>query len=79
MQSRLKLYQGFAQTRGDGLAKWALAQLGELSGEIAPLLPAKLSTEEKAQMLLGYLARTPSGETNTERSANDENAGFTVV
>jgi hypothetical protein len=79
MQSRLKLYQGFAQTRGDGLAKWALAQLGELSGEIAPLLPAKLSTEDKAQMLLGYLARTPSGETDTERSAKDENAGFTAA
>jgi hypothetical protein len=79
MQSRLKLYQGFAQTRGDGLAKWALAQLGQLSGEIAPLLPAKLSTEEKAQMLLGYLARTPSGETNTEGSAKDENAGFTAA
>ena len=79
MQSRLKLYQGFAQTRGDGLAKWALAQLGELSGEIAPLLPAKLSTEEKAQMLLGYLARTSNGETNTERFAKDENAGFTAA
>jgi hypothetical protein len=79
MQSRLKIYQGFAQTRGDGLAKWALAQLGELSGEIAPLLPVKLSTEEKAQMLLGYLARTPSGDTNTERSAKDENAGFTAT
>jgi hypothetical protein len=79
MQSRLKLYQGFAQTRGDGLAKWALAQLGEVSGEIAALLPAKLSTEEKAQMLLGYLARTPSGETNTERSAKDENVGFTAA
>lgn len=74
MQNRLKLYQGFAQTRGDGLAKWALAQIGEISAEIAPLLPARLSTEEKAQMLLGYLARTRSADTSTERSAQDEDA-----
>ena len=74
MQNRLNLYQGFAQTRGDGLAKWALGQLGEISAEIAPRLPARLSTEEKAQMLLGYLARTPSADTSTGRSAKTEDA-----
>jgi CRISPR-associated protein (Cas_Csd1) len=74
IQNRLKLYQGFAQTRGNGLAKWALGQLGEISAEIAPLLPARLSTEEKAQMLLGYLARTPSADTNTGTSAKSEDA-----
>jgi hypothetical protein len=72
MQNRLKLYQGFAQTRGDGLAKWALGQLGELSAEIALQLPAKLSTEDKAEMLLGYLARTTSGDNITSTSAKDE-------
>ena len=74
MQNRLKLYQGFAQTRGNGLAKWALWQLGEISAEIAPLLPARLSTEQKAQMLLGYLARMPSADTRTGRSAEAEDA-----
>ncbi len=79
MQNRLKLYQGFAQTRGDGLAKWALGQLGELSAEIALQLPATLSTEDKAQMLLGYLARTPSGDTLTSTSAKDESASSTMA
>lgn len=79
MQKRLRLYQGFAQTRGDGLSKWALGQLGEISAEIAPQLPTRLSTEEKAQMLLGYLARTPSADGNTERSAKDEKASTTTT
>ena len=69
MHSRLKLYQGFAQTRGDGLAKWALAQLGTLSAEIASQLPASLSTSEQAQMLLGYLARPQNSQTTIEGSA----------
>jgi hypothetical protein len=78
MQNRLKLYQGFAQTRGDGLAKWALGQLSELSAEIALQLPARLSTEDKAQMLLGYLARTTSGDNVTSKSAKDESASPTT-
>ncbi|MBZ5658012.1 MAG: hypothetical protein LAO56_22345 [Acidobacteriia bacterium] len=61
MQSRLKLYTGWAQTRGGGLAKWSLKRIGEISGAIAGQLPTKFSTDEKAQLLLGYLART-SGE-----------------
>ncbi len=61
MQSRLKLYTGWAQTRGGGLAKWSLKRLGEISPAIAEHLPSKFSTDEKAQLLLGYLART-SGE-----------------
>ena len=61
MQSRLKIYTGWAETRGGGLAKWSLKRLGEISGAIAGHLPTKFSTDEKAQLLLGYLART-SGE-----------------
>ena len=79
MQSRLKLYQAFAQTRGDGLAKWTLGQLGELSADIAQQLPVTLSTEEKAQMLLGYLARTPSDKTNTGTSAKDQSISPTAT
>lgn len=79
MQSRLKLYQGHAQTRGDGLSKWALQQLSELSTEIASQLPATMSTEDKAQMLLGYLARTTSGDSVTSTSAKDESASPTTA
>jgi hypothetical protein len=61
MQSRLKLYTGWAETRGGGLAKWSLKRIGEISGAIARQLPTKFSTDDKAQLLLGYLARS-SGE-----------------
>jgi len=35
--------------------------------------------EEKAQMLLGYLARTSSGGANTGISANDESVSSTAA
>jgi hypothetical protein len=79
MQSRLKVYQGYAQSRGDGLSKWTLWQLSELSTEIASRVPVTLSTEDKAQMLLGYLARTPSGDNLTGSSARNESASPTTV
>src|SRR5208283_5307969 len=47
MQSRLKLYAGWAQTRGGGLAKWSLKRIGEISGALAGQLPTKFSTDEK--------------------------------
>lgn len=73
MQSRLKLYVGWAQVRGGGLARWAVKKLGEISGSFAGELPSKFSTDEKAQMLLGYLARS-KGESvleQEEKNAND--------
>lgn len=79
IQRRLRLYQGFAHTRGDGLAKWALQQLGGLSAEIASALPAMMLPEQKAQMLLGYLARTTSVEANTGGSARSETSGAAVT
>src|SRR5262249_24313373 len=57
MQQRLRTYIGWAQTRGNGLAKWALKRLGEISNEVGGDLPRSFSTDEKAQFLMGYLAR----------------------
>ena len=61
LQQRLMIYQAWANTalgEGFGLAKWVLTQMGNVSHELALLdLPDRTNDEDKAQMLLGYLAR----------------------
>lgn len=61
---RLMPYQAWANTaEGEdlGLAKWTLGQMGQVSNELARCEVLKRTNDaDKAQMLLGYLARSES-------------------
>ncbi|MDP2895133.1 MAG: hypothetical protein Q8Q12_01070 [bacterium] len=58
---RLPVYQAWAQTaQGEqlGLAKWALREMGRISAQLAEWeLPSSANDGQKAELLLGYLAR----------------------
>lgn len=64
LQERLTVYQAWANTvQGENvaLAKWALGQMGKISNQLAAVvLPNRADDADKAQMLLGYLARPES-------------------
>ncbi|MEK7449697.1 MAG: hypothetical protein AAB019_09475 [Planctomycetota bacterium] len=68
LSERLPIYQAWAQTvQGDdvGLAKWVLSELGEVSTQLKELsVPKTAGDAERAQILLGYLARTKSSNEN---------------
>jgi hypothetical protein len=72
LSQRIAHYQAWANTfSGDeaGLAKWTLRQLGETACALGKhAIPQRCSDAEKAQMLLGYLARLDS--VHPEREAN---------
>jgi len=61
LSERIAVYQAWANTvsgNESGLAKWVLSQLAEVTLELAGLpLPGHTEDADKAQMLLGYLAR----------------------
>ncbi len=65
LQERLTVYQAWANTvQGENvaLAKWSLGQMGNISNQLAAVvLPNRADDADKAQMLLGYLAR-PEGK-----------------
>ena len=69
LRERLMIYQAWAtKVQGDEyrLAKWTLGQMGLVSRELARLaLPDRTDDADKAQMLLGYLAR-PEAKTLEE-------------
>jgi hypothetical protein len=69
LTERLMIYQAWAnKAQGDScpLAKWTLGQFGLVSSELAKLaIPFRASDADKAQMLLGYLAR-PEGKAPEE-------------
>jgi len=62
MRQRLCIYQAWARgKKGTGLARWACGEMGKIATEVAGKLPGlRLSDEQQAQLLLGYLARTES-------------------
>lgn len=67
MWGRIKPYHAWAQTLksgdGVGLIKYFLKQLGDVSDQLKDTaLPQRCTDAEKAQMLLGYLARPKSEE-----------------
>jgi hypothetical protein len=68
LSERLPIYQAWAQkAQGEsvGLAKWVLSELGEVSDQMKELAIPKIASDaEKAQILLGYLARTKSRDEN---------------
>ena len=74
MRQRLCVYQSWAKTRGDGLARWACLEMGKLTPDLAERLPksGRFNDAEQAQLLLGYLARAEkAGEaTDTKGDVN---------
>jgi hypothetical protein len=76
LTERLLVYQAWAnKSQGDEyrLVKWTLGQLGQVSTELAKFtLPVRATESDKAQMLLGYLAR-PDSETTGESEAQNAN------
>ncbi|MDO8753348.1 MAG: hypothetical protein Q7J80_05590, partial [Anaerolineales bacterium] len=67
---RILPYQAWAKTtsgEGAGLAKYFLSELGKACSDVALVdLPRRCADADKAQMLLGYLAKTEkSDSTNT--------------
>ena len=64
LAERILIYQSWANTAGGeglGLAKWTLGQMGQVSNELASCeVPKRTNDADKAQILLGYLAR-PEG------------------
>ena len=66
LADRILIYQSWAitaPTSATRLAGWALGQYGRTAGELAGLdLPETCSDTEKAQMMLGYLARIEGEE-----------------
>jgi hypothetical protein len=62
LSERLPVYQAWANTaqgEGIGLAKWTLGQLGQVSSKLScQEVPERMDDQMKAQLLLGYLARS---------------------
>lgn len=70
---RILPYQAWAKTTGGegaGLAKYFLSELGKVCSEVALVdVPSRCDDMDKAQMLLGYLAKTEkSDSTDTAQS-----------
>lgn len=68
MSSRLRVYQAWART-GQGeemrLARWALGQLSKICSQLAEIpLPSSTTSSDRAQILLGYLAKPESIQVN---------------
>jgi hypothetical protein len=70
LADRLRIYQGWAQTaRASGelqspvrLARWAVSEMGALAAELHTNLPAHFKDLDRAEMMLGYLAREKKAE-----------------
>ncbi len=70
LAERLRIYQGWAQTaRANGelqspvrLARWAVSEMGSLAAELHGNLPAQFKDADRAEMMLGYLAREKKTE-----------------
>ncbi len=74
MLRRICVYQAWARgKKGTGLARWAWGEMGKIATDVADKLPGlRLSDEQQAQLLLGYLARTESkDEEKTEEGATN--------
>lgn len=71
LSERVRVYQGWADTvqgvegksksKAVGLAKWVLKELGACAEILAEQeLPTRMSDADKAELLIGYLARPAS-------------------
>ena len=67
LAERIRIYQAWAVQQRGGLAGWTLQQLGTISYDLAPQIPGqRMSDTDKAQFLLGYLARAPKAPNGSE-------------
>jgi hypothetical protein len=74
LADRLRIYKGWAQTaRAEGelqaaarIAKWAVTQMGFIASELHGKLPERLKDLDRAEMMLGYLARERETESTNE-------------
>jgi hypothetical protein len=67
LADRLRVYLGWAGAKGSGLARWVIAQYGDISRELSQAkLDKHLDDAGKAQLLFGYLARPESKEEKNE-------------
>lgn len=76
LRERIMVYQGWANTiqGGDcGLAKWALARMGEVAQKLTDTeLPDSTTDADQAQMLLGYLSSWKNAKTDDEDNEDSE-------
>lgn len=73
LRERIRIYQGWAKTKGSGLARWSLGEMGKISTELAQDLPDSRMTEaEQAQFLLGYLARSEKTDKEVAEGAMND-------
>jgi hypothetical protein len=72
---RLRIYKAWADTdqRGEAaLAKWAVGRMGEVALGLTGRLPERAMTDvEKAELLLGYLAREPKSQDNEGKAKGE--------
>jgi hypothetical protein len=66
MLNRIRVYRGWAEKAGTGLARWTLGEMGKLTPTLADGLPERMDDAGKAQLLLGYLARWEKKEGKEE-------------
>ena len=59
LRERMRIYQAWANKTSDaGLANWSVKKMGDVSLEISEnTIPDTFNEAERAQVLLGYLAR----------------------
>ena len=71
LEEKMRIYIGWAEREADCKA---LKQFEKVSAELhrQTTLPQKLSAEERAQLLLGYLAQLP--DDSADKSNQEENA-----
>ena len=78
LTDRIRVYQAWArsdQSEGARLAKWHLGQMGPIANDLADAeLPSRITDVEKAELLLGYLARSEK-KSNADDEENKEEAG----
>ena len=74
MLNRIRVYQAWAVKSGSGLARWTLGEIGTLTPVLAEGLPEHMDDAARAELLLGYLARSEKKQEGTSEEGGDENA-----
>jgi hypothetical protein len=73
LTGRFRVYQGWGRAKGSPLARWVLAQWGEISLELSKAeLSTRLDDAGRAQLLFGYLARPEPKEDKDDTAVQGE-------
>ena len=80
LMERMSIYMMWAKKEWvakSGYAKWVLARIGDATEKIKRPLPKEFSTEEKAELFIGYMANIPKvkskDDTNESEMKKEEN------